>query len=165
MGGALETAGDAVIVAAYVGFALLSLVLAVVDVRTHRLPDRLVLPAYPALLVLLAVASALRASWSELGRALVAGAVVFAFFLLLRLAQPGGMGGGDVKLAGLIGIVLGYAGWAGVVVGLFAAFLLGGAYSVLLIVRRRADRRTAIPFGPWMLLGAWVGIGGQLALL
>ncbi|HAQ59267.1 MAG TPA: prepilin peptidase, partial [Microbacterium sp.] len=60
--------------------------------------------------------------------------------------------------AGLIGIQLGWLGWGSVVVGAFAAFLLGGVFGVALLLARRAGRRTAIPFGPWMLAGAWVGI-------
>jgi leader peptidase (prepilin peptidase)/N-methyltransferase len=73
------------------------------------------------------------------------------------------MGGGDVKLAGVVGVMLGFAGWDAVALGLFAGFLGGGLYSVVLLVRRRADRRTAVPFGPWMLLGAWVGLAAHLA--
>jgi leader peptidase (prepilin peptidase)/N-methyltransferase len=159
---ALRAAGGAVVVVAYVGFALLSVLLAIVDARTHRLPDRLVLPAYPILLGLLAAASGLREDWAGLGRAIIAGGVLFALFLLLRLAYPGGMGGGDVKLAGVIGIMLGYVGWTSVGVGVFAAFLLGGVYSLLLIAQRRAQRTTAVPFGPWLLLGAWIGIAVHL---
>ncbi len=161
---ALHSAGVVAAAVTYIGFACLSLLLAAVDARTHRLPDRLVLPAYPILLLLLAAASALRQEWSSLGRAVIAGGVVFAFFLVLRLAYPGGMGGGDVKLAGVIGIMLGYAGWGAVAVGVFAAFLLGGLYSLLLIAQRRADRTTAVPFGPWLLLGAWIGIAVHLLL-
>jgi leader peptidase (prepilin peptidase)/N-methyltransferase len=67
------------------------------------------------------------------------------------------MGLGDVKLAGVLGIALGWVGWGAVVVGGFAAFLLGGVFGIALMVTRRAGRRTGIPFGPWMILGAGVG--------
>jgi leader peptidase (prepilin peptidase)/N-methyltransferase len=75
------------------------------------------------------------------------------------------MGFGDVKLAGLLGLCLGFVGLPQLAVGVLAAFLLGGLAGVTLIVLRRADRTTAIPFGPWMLAGAWVGIlaGGPIA--
>jgi leader peptidase (prepilin peptidase)/N-methyltransferase len=81
------------------------------------------------------------------------------------------MGFGDVKLAAVLGIYLGWLGWGELIVGAFAAFLLGGLFAIGLMVFRRAGRKTAIPFGPWMLGGAWIAIlfgntiaGGYLAL-
>jgi leader peptidase (prepilin peptidase)/N-methyltransferase len=82
------------------------------------------------------------------------------------------MGLGDVKLAGVLGIFLGWSGWDALIVGTFAAFVLGGLFGVVQLARRRATRKSGIPFGPWMLLGAWIGIfagqgiaGGYLALV
>ena len=66
------------------------------------------------------------------------------------------MGGGDVKLAGVVGLYLGWIGWGTLAVGAFAAFLLGGLFGIVLLIA--AGRRTAIPFGPWMIAGAWLGI-------
>ena len=77
---------------------------------------------------------------------------------LLRMLGPGGMGGGDVKLAGVLGIALGWVGWGALAVGAVAGFVLGGVYGVMLIALRRASAKTAVPFGPWMLAGAWIGI-------
>jgi leader peptidase (prepilin peptidase)/N-methyltransferase len=76
------------------------------------------------------------------------------------------MGLGDVKLAGVLGLFLGFLGWAPLVVGAFAAFLLGGLFSVGLLALRKANRKSGIPFGPWMLGGAWVGVffGAPVAL-
>lgn len=68
------------------------------------------------------------------------------------------MGGGDVKLAGVLGIALGWVGWSALAVGAVAGFVFGGLYGMLLLATRRAGRRTAVAFGPWMLLGAWTGI-------
>jgi len=68
------------------------------------------------------------------------------------------MGPGDVKLAGVIGLVLGWFGWDCLVVGGLAAFVLAGVYGVIGIGLGRAGRRTALAFGPWMLAGAWVGL-------
>ena len=147
-----------VVAVAYLYFAAVSVVLSLIDLDTRRLPNAIVLPSYIVSLVLLAAACVLGADWSALLRAVIAMAVLFAFYALLRLIRPDGMGGGDVKLAGLIGIQLGWLGWGSVVVGAFAAFLLGGVFGVALLLARRAGRRTAIPFGPWMLVGAWVGI-------
>ena len=80
------------------------------------------------------------------------------FYFVLRLVRPGAMGGGDVKLAGVVGLYLGYVGWGALAVGAFAAFLLGGVYGIALLAFRKAGRKSRIPFGPWMLAGAWVGI-------
>jgi leader peptidase (prepilin peptidase)/N-methyltransferase len=79
-------------------------------------------------------------------------------YLLLAMLYPGGMGLGDVKLAGVLGLFLGWLGWGELVVGAFGAFLLGGLFGVALLLGRRAGRKSSIPFGPWMLVGAWLGI-------
>jgi leader peptidase (prepilin peptidase)/N-methyltransferase len=89
----------------------------------------------------------------------VIGAVILGFvYFALAIAVPGGMGLGDVKLAGVLGFVLAYLGWGPLAVGSFSAFVLGGIFAIVLLVIRRTGRRTGIPFGPWMLGGAWVGI-------
>jgi leader peptidase (prepilin peptidase)/N-methyltransferase len=85
-------------------------------------------------------------------------ATMWLGYFLMALVYPGGMGFGDVKLAGVLGLFLGWLGWGPLIVGSFAAFLLGGAFAVVLLVSRRVSRKGGIPFGPWMLLGAWVGI-------
>ncbi len=97
-------------------------------------------------------------AWMPLLRALIGGASLFLFYYLVRAISPRGMGGGDVKLAGLAGTVLAWFGWGELLVGAFSAFLLGGVFGVVLIALGRARRKTAIPFGPWILAGAWVGL-------
>lgn len=138
--------------------AALTIALALIDIDTHRLPNAIVLPSYPAVAALLLLASALHADWPALGRALIGGAALFAFYVVLVLISPRGMGMGDVKLAGVLGLYLGWFGWGHLVVGAFAAFLLGGGYAIILLASRRAARGSGLPFGPWMLAGAWVGI-------
>ena len=69
-----------------------------------------------------------------------------------------GMGLGDVKLAGVLGLYLGYLGWAPLIVGAAGGFFLGGLFGIILLLVRRATRGSAIPFGPWMFAGAWVGV-------
>jgi leader peptidase (prepilin peptidase)/N-methyltransferase len=155
--GALGPVAVVAVSLAYVWFAVASIVLAVIDARTHRLPNAWVMPGYPVFGALLVVACLAGAPWSSLLRAAIGGAALFAFYLLLR-AAGGGMGGGDVKLAGVVGIALGWAGWSALAVGAFAGFVFGGVYGALLLATRRAGRRTAVAFGPWMLLGAWTGI-------
>ena len=133
-------------------------ILAVIDVDTHRLPDAIVLPSYVVIAVLLTLACVLGADWGALLRAVIGALALYAFYFVLRVVRPAGMGGGDVKLAGIVGAALAWLGWGSLVVGAFAAFLLGGIFGVLLIALRRAGKKTAIPFGPWMLAGAWVGV-------
>nr|WP_221446876.1 A24 family peptidase [Microbacterium thalassium] len=157
--------GLAVLVAAYLYFVSISVVLTLIDLDTHRLPNVIVIPSYIVAAALLTVGSALTADWIALIRAGIGMAVLYVFYFLLRLARPDGMGGGDVKLAGVVGLYLGYIGWGALAVGAFAAFVLGGVYGVVLMLTRRAGRKTAIPFGPWMILGAWFGVltGEQIA--
>lgn len=146
------------VLVAFLYFAAISVVLTLIDLDTHRLPDAIVLPSYVVAGVLLAVACVLGGDWSRLLMAAIGMAVLYAFYFVVRLIRPDGMGGGDVKLAGVVGIYLGWLGWGALAVGAFAAFVLGGIFGLALIAGRRAGRRTAIPFGPWMLAGAWVGI-------
>ena len=150
---------------AFLWLAGASVALAIIDVEHHRLPDAIVLPSYAVGLVLLGASSALSGEWDALLRGVVGMAALFVFYLALALVKPGAMGLGDVKLAGVLGLWLGWLGWGELVVGAFAAFLLGGLFSVVLLATRRAQRTGGIPFGPWMLAGAWVGVlvGGIVA--
>ena len=77
-----------------------------------------------------------------------------AIYFLLRAVYPPGMGFGDVKLAGVLGMYLGFLGWPHVFAGTFAAFLFGGLWSLALLVSRRGTVKSSIPFGPFMLAGA-----------
>ncbi|MFG6401034.1 MULTISPECIES: prepilin peptidase [unclassified Microbacterium] len=145
-------------IAALTALAVWSVALTIIDVRTHRLPDRLVLPAYPIAAALLGSAAVLR---GEPERLLTIGGgalALFAFYLALRLARAGGMGGGDVKLAGVLGLFLGAFGWETVLFGALAGFVFGGVYATVLLLTRRASRTHAVAFGPWMLLGAWAAV-------
>jgi leader peptidase (prepilin peptidase)/N-methyltransferase len=150
---------------AFLWLAGASVALAIIDVEHHRLPDAIVLPSYAVGLVLLGASSALSGEWDALFRGLVGMVALFVFYLALALVKPGAMGLGDVKLAGVLGLWLGWTGWGELVVGAFAAFLLGGLFSLVLLATRRAQRTGGIPFGPWMLAGAWAGVivGGTVA--
>lgn len=132
--------------------------LAAIDLDVHRLPNAIVLPSYPVLAALLAAAAWWSGDWWALGRAAIGAAVLFAFYLLLVLVYPAGMGWGDVKLAGVLGGVLAYVGWSALVVGAFAGFVFGAVVAVMVIASRRGTGRTALPFGPFMLLGVVAGI-------
>lgn len=140
-----------------------SVALAVVDWRTRLLPTRLIAPAYVvtvALVLATWLVGSLLGGGFETGplvRALVGWAGAGGLYLLLWLIHPRGMGYGDVRLSGVLGIVLGYAGWAELVVGVYGGFLLGGVLGGVLSLLRRVDR-AGYPFGPFMLLGALVGL-------
>ncbi|KHK99186.1 peptidase A24 [Microbacterium mangrovi] len=153
-----------VVLVAYLYFASISIVLTLIDIDVHRLPNGIVLPSYAVGIILFALACLLGAPWSKLLSAAIGMAVLYLFYFLIRFISPRGMGGGDVKLAGVVGLFLGWGGWPTLIVGAFAAWVLAGLFSLVLIAVRRAGRKTAIPFGPWMLLGAWVGlfVGGRV---
>jgi leader peptidase (prepilin peptidase)/N-methyltransferase len=130
--------------------------LAVVDWRTRLLPTRVIAPSYAVVVGCCVLAAAL-GDWSDLVRAGWGWVVAGGTFLLLWLVYPRGMGYGDVRLSGVLGIALGFLGWAPLVVGVYAGFLLGGLGGAVLTMLRVVDRK-AYPFGPFMLLGALVGI-------
>lgn len=150
---------------AFLWLAGVSVALTVIDLEHHRLPDAIVLPSYAVGGVLLAASSILIGDWPALVRAAIGLASLFAFYLIAALSYPGGMGFGDVKLAGVLGLYLAWLGWGEFAVGAFAAFLLGGLFAVVLLATRRVERTGGIPFGPWMLAGAWVGVfaGGTVS--
>ena len=161
--GAVPTEGPTIAAAllqlvAFLWLAGASVALALIDLEHHRLPDAIVLPTYGVGVVLLGAASLLVGDPGALLRAGVGAAALFAFYLALALVKPGAMGFGDVKLAGALGLYLGWLGWGELAVGAFAAFLLGGLVSVVLLATGRVRRGGGIPFGPWMLAGAWVGV-------
>lgn len=132
--------------------------LLVIDVRTHRLPNRIVLPTLAALLVLVIIEALLTGQVRSLIGAALGMLILGGFYAALRLVSREGMGGGDVKLAAVIGIVLGWHGWQALAVGAASAFMLGALYALVLMALRRADRSTRIAFGPWMIVGAVLGI-------
>lgn len=140
--------------AAYALAVPAGVVLAVVDAGWKRLPDVVVLPLYPAVAALLALAALTDPQHGSLVRALAAMAALAGVFFLLVLASPAALGLGDVKLIGVLGLLLGWQGWATVLAGTFLGFLLAAFAAVFLLATRRAGRRDTVPFGPFLLLGA-----------
>jgi leader peptidase (prepilin peptidase)/N-methyltransferase len=141
---------------AYLYLAAISLALALIDLDVRRLPNAIVLPSYGIGTALLLGAAVVGGDRGAATRGLLAMALLFALYF--AIAYRGGMGLGDVKLAGVLGLYLGWLGWSSVLVGAFAGFLLGGLVGVTLLATRRAGRRTALPFGPFMLTGALVAV-------
>lgn len=135
-------------------FVAVVLLLAFVDLRTRLLPNRVLLPSTAGGVLLLAGAAALDDGWPELGRAVLGGGAAFGVLLVLALVAPSGMGMGDVKLAGLLGLYLGWLGWPVLVAGLFLGFVVQAVVGLALIAVRRAGRTTELPFGPALVAGA-----------
>ncbi|MFJ4688035.1 prepilin peptidase [Streptomyces sp. NPDC088789] len=132
--------------------------LAVVDLRVRRLPDLLTLPLAAAVPALLGLAALLPAHAGHWPTALLGALVLGAGYLVLHLINPSGLGFGDVKLALGAGAALGWYGWQALLLGTFAAFASGALYGGVLVAVRRAGRGTAIPFGPFLLAGAYAGV-------
>ncbi|PYY64982.1 prepilin peptidase [Curtobacterium sp. MCPF17_003] len=157
-GTAQDTVAQVVILVALLYLMAISVALTLIDIATHTLPNAIVYPSGIVLTVLLVVASAADGDWSALGRAAIGALGSGALYLGLALAVPGGMGLGDVKLAVVLGLVLAYLGWGPLAVGAFGAFLVGGTVAIALLLAGRARWRGGLPFGPSMLVGAWLGI-------
>ncbi|MCK8608332.1 A24 family peptidase [Agromyces sp. C10] len=143
---------------ALLALAATGVVLSIVDLTEHRLPNAVMLPTLIALAVLLVVASAISGEWMSLLWALVGCAGMFGLYLVLALISPSAMGMGDVKFAAPLGLVVGWFGWTVWFAGVFAGFVIGGIVSLIALATRRVALRGSIPFGPSMLAGALVAL-------
>jgi leader peptidase (prepilin peptidase)/N-methyltransferase len=143
---------------AFLYLGAVGLALAVIDLDTHRLPNALTLPSYPIAVALLTVAALVDHRPGLLVLAAAGAAAFFALYALLWILYPGGMGLGDVKLAGVLGLYLGYLGWGAVAVGGFLGFGYGAVIGVALMAGRKAGRKSRIPFGPFMVAGALTAV-------
>ncbi len=149
---------------AFLLLAVAAVLLTVVDLQHRLLPNRVVLPALAGGVVLLLLPVLADGAWDQLLRAALGAAALFATYLALALASPGGLGMGDVKLAALLGLYLGWLGWAAVVLGALAGFVVQAAVALALLATRRIGLRGELPFGPAMLAGAALVIGGTALL-
>jgi leader peptidase (prepilin peptidase)/N-methyltransferase len=131
--------------------------LAVVDWRTRLLPTKVIAPSYLAVGALVAVAAWAEQDLHALVTAGLGWLVAGGTFFLLWFIYPRGMGYGDVRLSGILGMALGYLGWSELFVGIYTGFILGGVGGLLLSLLRLVDRK-AYPFGPFMLVGAVAGV-------
>jgi leader peptidase (prepilin peptidase) / N-methyltransferase len=146
--------------AALVWTAGAAVVLAQVDLAVHRLPDRVVFPSIAVVAAAWLADAVVLGTWDALLRAMLAGVVAFAAAVGAALLSPGGMGFGDVKLLGLLGVLLGWFGWAVLGLGVVLGFLAGALGTVVLLVLRRAGWRSEVALGPSLLLGAVVALVG-----
>jgi len=140
---------------AVIGIVPVGVALFVIDVRTRYLPTWLMGPFYGVVVLVAAIAALQRQEWDPL-IGMAAGWLVYGgFFALTWLLVPsGGLGFGDVRLAGLLGLALGLISWGAFVLGMFAGIMTAGLVALVLLVVRR---RTHYPYGPYLLVGAVVG--------
>lgn len=142
---------------AWVFLGGIGVVLAYIDWQTRLLPTRIIAPSYAVLVALLLLAVAVDRDLDAALRSGYGWLVFGGFYLLLWFVYPRGLGYGDVRLSGLLGLALGYLGWGPVLTGLYSGFLIGGIGGGLLAALRLFDRKH-FPFGPFMLIGALVGL-------
>lgn len=147
-------------------FALVAacgLAAAIIDAREHRIPNAIVLPLYVSVSLLVFAGAIATGDVGRLVTAAVAGAIAYLAFLGLGVA--GGVGFGDVKLAGGLGIYLGWLSWSAPLVAVVLAFLLAAPHAVVILVRRRrAGLKHRLPFGPYLVAGALLTAAGALLL-
>jgi leader peptidase (prepilin peptidase) / N-methyltransferase len=142
---------------AWLFLALVGLLLAWIDARTCLLPTRIIALSYAVVAALLVVASAVDQDWAALVRTALGWALGGGTFFVMWFIYPRGLGYGDVRLAGLLAMALAWVGWPEFAVGMYAGFLLGGLVGGVLVLTRVVDRRR-YPFGPFMVLGAMIGL-------
>jgi len=135
---------------------VLGVVLAVVDASVRRLPNVLTVAWAGGTLAGLLLPAVLEHRGGDWLRAVLSGAALMVLFGVPALLRPGAMGWGDVKAAAAVGVALGWLGWVAVYGGVLLAFLLASGYAVVLLVRRRAGRRTQLALGPFLVAGAMV---------
>ena len=143
---------------AFCAFLAVLLAVSVIDVELHIVPNRVVYPTLATAVPLLGLAAVAGGEVGRLRSAVAGGLVAFAILCAIHLAYPAGMGFGDVRLAGVLGVFLGWLGVGHVVLALFVGFLSSSVVSVGLIAARRADRKSPIPFGPFLGVGALVAL-------
>lgn len=143
---------------AYLVFFAALVAVTFIDLEHYIIPNRIVYPTLFVSVPLLVLAAAAQNEWSELLRAGEGAALAWGFLLVVHLIQPRGMGFGDVRLAAVLGLFLGWLDLRHVFLGLFLGFLFGSLSSITLIALRRRGRKDQIPFGPFLAAGAVVAV-------
>jgi len=148
---------------AYLYLAAIGVALSMIDFDVKRLPDVIVKPSYVVAGLLLLIPAVADSRWHDYLRAWLGALALLCFYGLIYLIAAmlyggRGMGLGDVKLSGVLGLYLGWLGWGAVVVGSFLAFFYGAFIGIVLILVGRSGRKATVPFGPYMVLGAWTAI-------
>jgi leader peptidase (prepilin peptidase) / N-methyltransferase len=143
---------------AYLAFFATLLAVSLIDLEHYIVPNRIVFPMLAFSVPALAVVAAVQGEWGRLGTALIGAVAASAGLFLIALIYPKGMGMGDVKLALLLGLFLGWIGLGHVGLGMFLGFLLGAVGGVLLIALGVKSRKDHVPFAPFLAGGTAVAI-------
>lgn len=151
-----EVGSNVLQVVAFAVFVAGTALLAAIDARTMLLPNRVLYPVAWSGVVLLAAAAGLSGSWSRLLTAALSCAVMAAVFFVAH--KTSGLGLGDVRLAGLIGLFLGWFGPGAVLTGLGLGVGLGAVVGAALLAARKVGRRSMLPYGPFLVAGAWIAL-------
>lgn len=146
--------GNAPELPAFLLLAILGAQLARIDLTQHLLPNPLVVALLTGGALLLVLAWAGNGNGGALLRGLLGAAILFAAYLVLAIISPSGLGMGDVKLAGPLGLYLGYLGWSHLLYGGLLGFILNGVFTLLLVSIRRRSKGTEVAHGPAMLTAA-----------
>ncbi|TCM44380.1 A24 family peptidase [Kribbella sp. VKM Ac-2568] len=159
--------GNSPALVAWLILAVVGAVLGYIDTRTRYLPSAIIWPSYLVVGLALVVGSAVSGEWGSLRRAAIAGVIGFGVFYVLWYVFPRGVGFGDVRLSGLLSMALGWLGWGELVTGLYGGFFLGAVIGIVLTLAKVFKRKQLFPFGPFMLVGALIGVlvGGPLERL
>ncbi len=155
---------DEPILVAWVFLAVIGTLLGYIDAQTRLIPYRIIAPSYFVMIGLVGLAALLDGETDDLVRAGLGWVAYGGFFFLMWFIYPRGLGYGDVRLAGVLGMALGYLGWGELAVGVYAGLLLGGLIGGALSLLKIVDRKR-YPFGPFMVAGAYAGLlwGGPFA--
>lgn len=157
--------GDDIALAPFCVLAVSLVAISAVDLEKFLIPNRIVYPTLALVVPLLVVSSGVDHRWGSLARAAIAGAAAFVGFAAVHLAVPRGMGFGDVRLAGLVGLATGWLGLGHAFVAFLAGFVLGAVIGIVVMLATGGGRKTRIPFGPFLASGAVVAVlwGGPIA--
>jgi len=164
--GALTAVANLLVLSSFLYLCAISVALAMIDVEVHRLPNSIVLPAYIVAAVTLTVASFITGDYAQLLRAGIGMAALALLYFVIAVAYPGGMGFGDVKLAGVLGAYLGWAGWGALITGSLLAFLLGGIFGLVLVLLKRKNRKSGVDRNPvWRIPLEQLSVGLRIVRL
>ena len=141
------------------------LAISMIDLDHFIIPNRVIYPTLAVTIPMLVVAAAADGTWSHLRNAAIGGVAGFAALFVIHFISPRGMGFGDVRLAGVIGMMLGWLGLRYLFLGLFLGFLLAAVIGLALIAARLRTRKDAVPFGPFMAMGAVLAVLWGQAIL
>jgi leader peptidase (prepilin peptidase) / N-methyltransferase len=143
---------------AYLVFIAALLAISIIDLEHYKVPNRIVFPTLGACVAMLAVAALLQDDWGRLGTAFIGSLAASASLLVINLIYPRGMGMGDVKLALLLGLFLGWIDLAHVALGMFLGFLLGAVGGITLIALKVKSRKDHVPFAPFLAGGTFLAL-------